>query len=203
MVPMMLPAAVSGLNGLGPLNVAAAVNEGAAPDPVPVFRRPSGLASPKSISFAPPWVSMMFPGFRSRCTMPWRCATASASATAMPVLKISFSGIAPLRNLSARVLTLQKLHHHVVGSILRADVIKMTNVRMVQRGNGLGLALHALFQLRRRRKMGRKNFDRHGTIQACVPGTVNFSHAACTEHGKDFIRPEGCARSERHPCAQL
>ena len=51
---MMLPAVVSGLNGLGPLNVAAAVNEGAAPDPAAVFRRPSGLASPKSISFAPP-----------------------------------------------------------------------------------------------------------------------------------------------------
>ena len=61
MVPMMLPAMVNGLNGLGPLNVATAVNEGAAPDPVAVFRGPSGLASPKSIGFALPWVSMMFP----------------------------------------------------------------------------------------------------------------------------------------------
>ena len=79
----------------------------------------------------------------------------------------------------------------------------MTNVPMVQRGNGLGLALHALFQFRRRRKMGGKNFDCHGTIQAGVQGTVNFSHAACTEHGKDFIRSEFGASSERHPCAQL
>ena len=70
---MTLPAAVSGVNGLGPLIVAAAVNEGAAdPDPVPVLCTPSGFASPKSISFAPPAVSMMFPGFRSRCTMPLR-----------------------------------------------------------------------------------------------------------------------------------
>lgn len=65
-VPTMLPSVVSGLSGLGPLNVGMAVNDGGAPDPVAVVCAPSGLASPKSISFAPPCVSMMFPGFRSR-----------------------------------------------------------------------------------------------------------------------------------------
>ncbi len=87
MVPTILPAVVSGLNGLGPLSVAAAVNEGGAvPDPEAALCKPSGFARPKSINFAPPAVSMMFPGFRSRCTIPLRCATASASATAMPIL---------------------------------------------------------------------------------------------------------------------
>src|SRR6202140_2413388 len=181
MVPMMLPAEVSGLTGLGPLKVRAAVNEGADPDPVPVVCSPSGLASPKSISFAPPWVSMMFPGFKSRCTMPCRCATASASATAMPILKISFSGIAPLRNLSARVSPSQKLHHQIVGSILRADVIEMTDVRVVQRGNGPRLALHALFQFWRRRKMRSKNLDGDSAIQTRVQGTVHLSHTASAE----------------------
>jgi hypothetical protein len=51
--------------------------------------------------------------------------------------------------------------------------------------------------------MGGKNFDRHGTIQAGVACTVNFSHATRTEHGKDFIRPEFGAGSERHRWAQL
>jgi len=37
-VPTMLPAVVSGVSGLGPLSVAAAVNEGAAPDPAAAFR---------------------------------------------------------------------------------------------------------------------------------------------------------------------
>src|ERR1039458_10291305 len=46
---------------------------------------------------------VMFPGFRSRCTIPCRCATASASAIAMPILSISGSGRAPLRSLLARV----------------------------------------------------------------------------------------------------
>ena len=35
----MLPAVVSGVSGLGPLNVAAAVNDGAAPDPEQIMGR--------------------------------------------------------------------------------------------------------------------------------------------------------------------
>ncbi len=42
-------------------------------------------------------------------------------------------------------LTFEELHHHVIGAVLRADVIEMADVRMVQRGNGPRLALHALF----------------------------------------------------------
>ncbi len=41
------------------------------------------FANPKSRSFAPVLVSMMFPGFRSRCVMPCRCALSSASAISM------------------------------------------------------------------------------------------------------------------------
>ena len=47
---------------------------------------------------------------------------------------------------------------------VRADVIEMANVGMVQRRNRPRLALHALFQLRRRRKMRSQNFYRHGAI---------------------------------------
>ena len=42
------------------------------------------FARPKSSSFAPDFVIMMLPGFRSRCTIPARCALLSASATSMP-----------------------------------------------------------------------------------------------------------------------
>jgi hypothetical protein len=77
-------------------------------------------------------------------------------------------------------LTLQKLHHQVVGSILRADVIEMADVRMVQRRNGPSLALHALFQFRRRGKMGSKNFDRHGAIQPRIARPIDLAHAAST-----------------------
>ena len=41
------------------------------------------FANPKSRSFAPAFVSMMLPGFRSRCVTPWRWALSRASAISM------------------------------------------------------------------------------------------------------------------------
>ena len=42
------------------------------------------FASPKSSSFTPDFVSITLPGFRSRCTIPCRCALSSASAISTP-----------------------------------------------------------------------------------------------------------------------
>jgi hypothetical protein len=70
----------------------------------------------------------------------------------------------PAAPLFGQGLTLQKLHHQIIGAILRADVIEMADVGMVQRRDGASLAFHALFQLRRRRKMRSQNFYRHGAI---------------------------------------
>ena len=42
------------------------------------------FARPKSSSFTPAFVSMTLPGFRSRCTIPCRCALSSASAISIP-----------------------------------------------------------------------------------------------------------------------
>ena len=61
---------------------------------------------------------------------------------------------------------------------LRAQVVKLANIRMVQRRNRSRLALHALFQFGRRRKMRGQNFDGYGAIEAGVEGTVDLSHAA-------------------------
>jgi hypothetical protein len=44
----------------------------------------SGLARPKSSSFTPVFVIMTLPGFKSRCTIPCRCALSSASAISIP-----------------------------------------------------------------------------------------------------------------------
>jgi hypothetical protein len=43
----------------------------------------------------------------------------------------------------------QKLHHQKIGAVLRADVVKLADMRMVQRRDGSRLALHALLQFRR------------------------------------------------------
>ena len=44
----------------------------------------TAFARPKSRSFTPDFVSMTLPGFRSRCTIPCRCALSSASAISIP-----------------------------------------------------------------------------------------------------------------------
>ena len=49
-------------------------------DELSVMARPLAFANPKSSNFAPDFVSMMLPGFKSRWTIPWRCALSSASA---------------------------------------------------------------------------------------------------------------------------
>jgi hypothetical protein len=114
-----------------------------------------------------PAVSMMFPGFRSRCTMPLRCATASASATAIPTLKTSFSGIAPLRNFPPEFHLPETPSPdnrcHSASRCRRAG-----RCGMVQRRNGSRLALHALLQFGRRRKMRSQNLHRHDTVEARI-----------------------------------
>ena len=65
-VPTIVPSPVSGL-----LAVTAVGDDDNIGD---------GLARPKSSSLAPDLVSMMFPGLRSRCTIPLLWALSSASA---------------------------------------------------------------------------------------------------------------------------
>ena len=100
-------------------------------------------------------------------------------------------------------LTFEELHHQVIGAILRADVIEMANVRMVQRGNGPGLALHALLEFRRRRKMRSENFNRYCAVETGIERTVNFPHSAGAQRRLDFIRAEFRARGEGHRCCAI
>src|SRR5215470_8233621 len=70
-VPTNAPEVVSGDCGLGEDIVMAAENEGAEVPDVDALAT-TGLARPKSSSFAPVFVSITLPGFRSRCTTPAR-----------------------------------------------------------------------------------------------------------------------------------
>ena len=56
----------------------------------------ASFASPKSSTFTrPSGVIMTFAGFRSRWTMPFSCAAASASASAMPISQTLATGSPP------------------------------------------------------------------------------------------------------------
>ena len=198
-VPTMLPAVVNGLAGLSPVRVAAAVNEGAAPEAGAAM--PKGLAKPKSISFAPDLVSMMFAGFKSRCTMPARCANSKASATSAPIFSTSFRGSELLAEPLRDRLSFEQLHDQVVGSVLRTNVIELANVGMVQGRDRTRLPLQPLLQFRRRRKMGSQNLDGDLPVEASVPRPIDFAHAARAQCRLDFVGSEFGARGEGHPLA--
>ena len=95
-------------------------------------------------------------------------------------------------------LPFEQLHHQVVDSILRADVVEVANVGMIQGGDSPGLTLQPLPQLRGRGKMGGKNFDGHLAVQASVVRAIHFAHAACSKRCDDFVRSKFCAGGEGH-----
>ncbi len=75
-------------------------------------------------------------------------------------------------------LPFQILHHQEVGAVLRTDVVKRADIRMLQRGDGFGFPLHALFQFRVRRKMRGQNLDGNRALQPRVLGAIHLAHPA-------------------------
>ena len=86
-VPRIVPSCVSGARP-------ACVGTEVSPSPFPEGEG-IALASPKSSSLTPDFVSMTLPGFRSRCTIPCRCARSSASAISTPHRSACSTGSGP------------------------------------------------------------------------------------------------------------
>ena len=61
------------------------------------------FARPKSSSFAPDFVSMTLAGFKSRWTMPFRCAAVSAAHISAPIRASASVGIGPRASRAASV----------------------------------------------------------------------------------------------------
>ena len=83
-------------------------------------------------------------------------------------------------------LSFHQLHHQVV----RPDVVKDTDVRMVQRRNRAGFALEAGVELLP------NDFDGYGASQSCVDGPENLAHAALSELAFDSVGSQTRARSQ-------
>ena len=79
-----------------------------------------------------------------------------------------------------------------------ADVVERADVRVVQRGDGAGLALEPLLQVRIGRDMLGQHLDGDGAVQAGVGGLVDLTHAAGAEGGVDLVGAEGGAGGQRH-----
>ncbi len=77
------------------------------------------------------------------------------------------------------------------------------DVRMVELGEGLGLATKAPESLGILRHLGGQYFERYVAAEFRVGGAIDLAHAACAQRRLDFVRAEFRARSKSHPCAQL
>ena len=105
---------------------------------------PCRAAIPKSSSFAPAFVSMMFAGFRSRWTtaLPVRVGecTGNLDGEAQDLIERQRTSAQALRER----FSLEMLHHDELNAALLADVVERADVRMADLGDGQRLALETL-----------------------------------------------------------
>jgi hypothetical protein len=92
-----------------------------------------------------------------------------------------------------KILALDEFHHQgrEVGRLL--DSVDRGNVRVVQHGEHFGFALKAREAIGVAGDRRRQHFDRDRPLQIGVSRTIDLSHAAGTDGGKDFVRAEAGA----------
>src|ERR1700722_15411644 len=91
-------------------------------------------------------------------------------------------------------LAVEELHNQEFGAVLRADIVEMADVRVIQRGNSTGLALETLLEFGIVGQMSGQNLDGNRSIEARIFGAVDLTHAPGAEWRLNFIGPEFCAR---------
>ena len=128
----------------------------------------------------------------------WAKASPSRIWSTMRQLLVEGEG-SPRGDGLLEVRALQQLHGHVDLAVLLAVVVDGDDVRVVQAGRGLGLALEALAQRVVGAELGGDRLDRHEAVQDRVVGLVDLAHRALTDLFKDLVLPDllehGRARS--------
>ena len=92
-------------------------------------------------------------------------------------------------------LAVDALHDEVVDALVRTDVVQRADVRMLKRGDGLGLADEPPLVGAPRLA---QHLDGHRTIEAAVAGLVNGAHAAVTEQRDDLVVTDAGAGGQSH-----
>ena len=72
---------------------------------------------------------------------------------------------APTQALGKR-FAVEELHDQEIGAVLRAYVVEMADMWMIQRGNGAGFALETLLEFGIVGEMSRENLDSDSAIEA-------------------------------------
>jgi hypothetical protein len=87
-----------------------------------------------------------------------------------------------------------QFHDQVVKTVLAACAVHSADVRMVQRGDRLRLAIEPDQQLRIRREACRKDLDRDVTPQSRIARPVDLTHPSGTDWCENLVCSETSAR---------
>jgi hypothetical protein len=122
------------------------------------------FASPKSSTLTrPSFVTMTLAGFKSRCTMPFSCAAASASPSALAISTICSTGSPPAGMRAVEWLALDQLHGQEVDAVGFLHRVDGDDVRVVELGEGLRFTAKARQPLRILRHPGGQHLKRYVT----------------------------------------
>ena len=100
----------------------------------------------------------------------------------------------PLR----QILTFDELHDEGVHAVRILEAVNVRDVRMVEGGEYLRLALKACEPVGVVRKQIRKDFDRDVAIELRVACAIDLAHSACADRRDDFVRAETSAGNKGH-----
>ena len=122
----------------------------------------------------------------------------SASAIWVATWSARSSGNAPFLQPLGQRVALQVLHHQEVDPVLAPDVMERANVRVVQAGDGLRLALEPLLEIGVGGDMLGEHLDGDGAVESRVSGFVHFPHTAGPNGGNDLVRAQLPSGFKRH-----
>jgi hypothetical protein len=99
---------------------------------------------------------------------------------------------------AAQRLALEQLGHGVGDAVVPAEVVDREDVRMRERGDGLGLALEARERVGVGGQLRGEDLDGDVAVELRVAGAVDLAHPAGAERREDFVGPETGPGSQRH-----
>ena len=142
----------------------------------------------------------MFDGLRSRCVMPRRCASATASQTGTHDVRGLHDGERPGRAAAAReILAVQQLHHEVAPPGVLADVADVDDVRVANARRQLRFLQESSARGRHRRERRAENLDREALAGRRAHGLVDGAHRSDADEPFDLVlaEPRSCAENRR------
>jgi hypothetical protein len=102
-------------------------------------------------------------------------------------------GLGPARDAIGQRRPLDELHDQGVGGPAVLQAVDVRNVRVIERGEHVCLALEARQPLGILGEDVRQDFQRDVAVELGVAGAIDLAHAARADGGDDFIGAEARA----------